>query len=328
MPVIQNPLHPFKIEVLKLFNLKSKVSTMRKIFFSLSFSILAIAAWAQPASAQYAPTAEENSLLWEISGKGIQAPSYLFGTIHMIGKEDFFLTEATKASFEKAQRITFEIDMEEMTDFTKLFPLLMKSFMANDTTLEDLLTPQDYALVQEHFESVGLPMMFLNRIKPMFLSALGEGDMTSMDGSSGDVMSYEMELMSMAQQRKLPIDGLETAEFQMSVFDSIPYKVQAEMLVESIKTEDTGEGQFEQMVKLYKNQDLQGMQSMMESEEGGIGGYEDLLLVGRNRNWIPVMAGMMAERPTFFAVGAGHLGGGQGVVALLREAGYTVKPLR
>ncbi|MCB0568462.1 MAG: TraB/GumN family protein [Phaeodactylibacter sp.] len=300
---------------------------MQKLFYSLFLTLLAIAGWAQPTSAQYAPTAEENSLLWEITGKGIKEPSYLFGTIHMIGKQDYFLTEATRASFEKARRVTFEIDMEEMMDFTKLFPLLMKSFMANDTTLEDLLSPEDYALASEHFEGLGLPMMFLNRIKPMFLSALGEGDMSSMDGS-GDVMSYEMELMSMAQHSKKPIDGLETAEFQMSVFDSIPYKVQAEMLVESIKSEENGEGQFEQMVKLYKNQDLQAMQAMMESEEAGIGNYEDLLLVRRNRNWIPVMAKMMAEQPTFFAVGAGHLGGAQGVVALLREAGYTVAPLR
>ncbi len=300
---------------------------MQKIIYSLFLTILAAAAWAQPASARFAPTAEENSLLWEISGKGIGEPSFLYGTIHMIGREDYFLTDATKASYEKAKRVTFEIDMEEMMDFSKLFPLLMKSFMANDTTLEDLLSPEDYELVSEHFEGIGLPMIFLNRIKPMFLSALGEGDMMSADGS-GDVVSYEMELMSLAQKDKKPIDGLETAEFQMSVFDSIPYKVQARMLVESIRSEDTGEGQFEQMVKLYKSQDLQGMQAMMESEEAGIGGYEDLLLVRRNRNWIPVMAKMMVEQPTFFAVGAGHLGGPEGVVALLREAGYTVKPLR
>ena len=70
------------------------------------------------------------------------------------------------------------------------------------------------------------------------------------------------------------------------------------------------------------------MQSMMADEASGIGGYEDLLLVRRNRNWIPVMGEMMMAKPTFFAVGAGHLGGDEGVVALLREAGYTVKPLK
>lgn len=290
---------------------------------------MAVASWGQPGSAQYAPTAEENSLLWEISGRGLQQPSYLFGTIHMIGREDFFLTEATKASFGKAGQVVFEIDMEEMMDFTKLMPLMMKAFMANDTTLSDLLSEEDYALVKGHFEEIGLPIMFLERIKPMFLSALGGEDMFSMGGGEdAEVVSYEMELMQMAQQRRLPIEGLETAEYQMSMFDSIPYKAQAEMLVRAIQSEDTGDGQFARMVELYKSQDLQGMQAMMEDEASGIGGYEDLLLVRRNRNWIPVMGELMKVKPAFFAVGAGHLGGAQGVVALLREAGYSVKPLK
>ena len=303
---------------------------MRQFCYSIFFTLLAIAGWAQPASSsKYAPTAEENALLWEISGKGLANPSYLFGTIHMIGKEDFFLTDATKSSLEKAQQVTFEIDMEDMMDVAKLVPLLMKSFMANDTTLSDLLNEEDYKLVEEHFEAVGLPMMFLNRIKPMFLSALGGEDMFSLgSGEESQMVSYEMELMQMAQGRQLPIEGLETAEYQMSMFDSIPYTVQAQMLVESIKSGSADDGQFAQMVELYKNQDLLGMQAMMADEASGIGGYEDLLLVRRNRNWIPVMGEMMMAKPTFFAVGAGHLGGDEGVVALLREAGYTVKPLK
>jgi uncharacterized protein len=302
---------------------------MQKILYSLLFALLAIAAWAQPGSAQYAPTTEENSLLWEISGKGLAQPSYLFGTIHIIGKDDFFLSEATRQSFEQSAQVAFEINMEEMADFTKLLPLLMKSFMAGNVTLKDLLSPEDYGLVKKHFESLGLPMMFLDRIKPMFLSVLGsDQDLFSGNGDGEQMTSYEMELMAMAQARQMPISGLETAEYQMSMFDSIPYQEQAQMLVQSIKAEGGAEGQFEHMVELYKNQDLQGMEALMDSEAGGIGNYGELLLAGRNRNWIPIMAKMMVEKPTFFAVGAGHLGGEQGVVALLREQGYTVKPLR
>ena len=79
------------------------------------------------------------------------------------------------------------------------------------------------------------------------------------------------------------------------------------------------------MIEMYKNQDLQAMGKMLTSDEaGGIGDYEDMLLSTRNRNWIPVMSEQMKAQPTFFAVGAGHLGGAVGVVALLREKGYKV----
>ena len=298
--------------------------------FLICFLVAGVSNWAQTAmpTAEQVPTAEENSLLWEISGNNLKEASYLFGTIHMIGKEDFFLTDKMKESFKKAKRVTFEIDMEEMSDFSTLMPLMMKAFMANGTSLSDLLSEEDYQLVKDHFETLGLPMMFLDRIKPMFLSAMTSGDMINTPDNPDAVVSYEMELMKTAQEQKMDIAGLESAEYQMSMFDSIPYDAQAEMLVESIKSEDQGDAQFDDMVRLYKDQDIFGMQNMLEDEREGIADYGDLLLVRRNRNWIPVMSEMMKENCTFFAVGAGHLGGQQGVIALLRMEGYEVKPLR
>ena len=66
---------------------------------------------------------------------------------------------------------------------------------------------------------------------------------------------------------------------------------------------------------------------MFAADEEGIGQYEDLLLVGRNKNWITVMQKMMTNQITFFAVGAGHLGGNNGVVNLLKAEGYILTPL-
>jgi uncharacterized protein YbaP (TraB family) len=271
---------------------------------------------------------QEKSLIWEIKGKGLNQASFLYGTIHMIGKKDFFLTDGTKKSFDRAKQVAFEIDMEEMGDIMSLIPLLMQSFMKNDTTLQDLFSKEDYALVKAHFDKVGLPMMMLNRIKPMFLSALDPTAMTGGGGEKEDIVSYEMEFLEMAQNQKKAVEGLETAAFQMSMFDSIPYRAQAQMLLESIKSgSDASDSQFDQLVELYKNQDIQAMQDLM-GEDDTTNNYNDLLLVNRNRKWIPVMEKMMQDKATFFAVGAGHLGGGQGVIALLRAAGYTVEAVK
>ena len=272
---------------------------------------------------------QEKSLIWEIKGKGLNQASFLYGTIHMIGKKDFFLTDGTKKSFDRSKQVAFEIDMEEMGDIMSLLPLLMQSFMKNDTTLQDLFNKEEYELVKAHFDKVGLPMMLLNRIKPMFLSALDPTAMTGGDGGKKeDIVSYEMEFLEMAQSQKKPVEGLETAAFQMSMFDSIPYRAQAQMLLESIKSgADASDSQFDQLVDLYKKQDIQSMQTMM-GEDDATNNYNDLLLVNRNRKWIPVMEKMMQDKATFFAVGAGHLGGAQGVIALLRAAGYTVEPVK
>jgi uncharacterized protein YbaP (TraB family) len=276
----------------------------------------------------------ENALLWEISGKKLSKPSYLYGTIHLIPRTDYFLSDRAKEAFKKASRATFEIDLEETMDIAGLMPMMMKMYMNNDTTLSDLLTQEEYTAVKAHFDKIGLPLGFLERIKPMFLSMLASEDVAASMGKgqskeASSTTSYEFELLAMAQEQKKEVAGLETAAYQMSMFDSIPYKAQAKMLVDAINSEDTtGNDEFDRMVEMYKNQDIQGMQSLMNDSEDGLGKYEDLLLGRRNRNWIPVMEGMMRENITFFAVGAGHLGGKQGVINLLREQGYTLTPLR
>ncbi len=283
---------------------------------------LAITIWAQPAT--FEPT--EKALLWEIKGKQLKQPSYLFGTIHLISKRDFVLFEEVKTALAQSERVVFEIDMEKMSDAATLMPLMMKMYMRKDTTLRDLLSQEDYAFVKAHFDKLGLPLSFMERIKPMFLSMLASEDFMAMKEGpdSMQMMSYEMEIMDLAKQQEKDIDGLETAEYQMSIFDSIPYQAQAQMLVESIRMGSGGEdSQFAEMVQMYKSQDIQAMQKMMEGD-AGVGEYEDVLLVGRNKNWIPVMSRLMAKGPSLFAVGAGHLGGPQGVVALLRQAGFEV----
>ena len=137
--------------------------------------------------------------------------------------------------------------------------------------------------------------------------------------------SVEMELYRLARRRKLESGGLETTSYQISIFDSIPYEAQARMLVESLRRTDDGTDEYGQMMDLYRAGDINAMQGMIANDATGMSQYEEILLQRRNRNWIAVMSRMMREKPTFFAVGAGHLGGQNGVIALLRKEGYRVE---
>lgn len=296
-----------------------------KRFLSAAFAFYAFFI-SGTALAQEASAAAEKSLLWEVSGKGLSAPSYVYGTIHLIPRKDFFITEASQKALEASEKVIFEIDLEKMADPSAMLPMIMQAFMKKDSTLRDLLAPEDYQLIKRHFQELGLPMFLLDRIKPMFLSAL---DPQTMSGAQGEeVTSYEMEFMSIARKSGKPIEGLETAAFQMSMFDSIPYRVQAKMLLETIRSSspETKEksGPFDQMVELYKKQDIEALRQLMQGDQE-IMAYEQLLLINRNRNWVPTMTKMMQAESCFFAVGAGHLGGPDGVLQLLRQEGYTVK---
>lgn len=305
---------------------------MKKILTLLGVLVGTISvAWSQPQTSE-SLIPSEKALLWEISGNDLTKPSYLFGTIHIINREDYFFTPTMEKALESTDGIAFEIDMEDMSDLSKIMGMMSSMYMKDNKTLRDLLSDEEYGKVNAHFQEMGLPLAFLERIKPMFLSMMAGGGEEmmgfSLDGSSeSSMVSYEMKLMDMAKTQEKEISGLETMEFQMSLFDSIPYDAQAKMLLTSIESEDSEEGssQMEEMVKLYKSQDIQGMQNIMKDEPDALGGYEELLLQKRNRNWIPIMKEMMTVKPVFFAVGAGHLGGEEGVISLLREAGYEVK---
>lgn len=90
----------------------------------------------------------EKSIAWKISGKGLKKPSYLYGTIHMIPKKDFEMPGAIREALDNVRRVTFEIDMKEMTNLRSQMSLITKSFMAGGKTLKDLLSAEDYALVK------------------------------------------------------------------------------------------------------------------------------------------------------------------------------------
>ncbi len=270
-----------------------------------------------------ADTTNSNSLLWEIRGKEFKQPSYLYGTIHLIPKKDFIMSDLVKNRFAQTRQLALEIDMDNPM---AMFGALTGMFMDDGITLKDLLNEKDYERLDTYFkEEMGMGgLAILGRMKPILLSSM----MTDKDAESEEVTSYEQVFMTMAKKQKMPIKGLETAAYQMSVLDSIPYEDQAQMLVDALDGKDNGEDMFATMVELYKAQDLQGLQKIVAEESEGTENFNSALLDTRNKNWIPVITKMGNAKASFFAVGAAHLPGDIGVIELLRQEGYTMTPLR
>lgn len=269
----------------------------------------------------------EKSLLWKIEGNGAVDHSYLYGTIHMINESDFFLPKGTMSAIDQSDEMVFEIDMNEMSDMGSMMGLMSKAFMKDGKTISDLLSEEDYKLLEDKFAKLGLPMMMLERIKPAFLTVFAY-DIDPNGMQNGSIKSYEMEFFEMANNANKPVSGLETLEFQMSVFDSISYEDQAKMLVDALKAGDSENDDFKVMTNMYVSQNINAMVEMIgEDEMMGGDDNNDILLTGRNKNWIPVMSDLMKTKKVFFAVGAAHLAGENGVIHLLRKEGYILTPL-
>jgi uncharacterized protein YbaP (TraB family) len=261
----------------------------------------------------------ENALLWQVSGQGLSSPSYVYGTVHIICKEDFQFSGTLKEKFREAKNIYLELDMDDPNMMMKMASLSMMK----GQSMKDLMSPADYTYLSAYVkDSLGMPMMLFNKMKPITLMSLLYTKALPCSASE----SYEQTMVAMAKQQKKDIKGLEKIEDQMAVFDKIPDSVEAKMILDMIKNMPEQKAQFAQMVAAYKKEDLKSLSNAM-SESPEWKGFEDIMLTNRNKNWIPVMETAMKESTTLFAVGAGHLYGKEGVINLLRQAGYTVTPV-
>lgn len=257
----------------------------------------------------------ENSLLWKIEGNGIQ-PSYLYGTIHLIGKSDFFINQPTKDAFANSEQIIMELDMDDPKMAMEMMTLAK---MDNGTTLDKLLSEEEYKLVDEALKSsLGAGVGMFNSWQPMLLSG-----MIATKYIEGTPESYESSFMKMATDSNKEILGLESVKDQLDAMGKISYKDQAKLLMEGIKEFDEAKEIFSKLVGHYKKQDVSALYEMMTEQYGGID-ITASLLDERNKKWIPKIGTMAKEKSTFFAVGSGHLGGPLGVIQLLRNAGYRV----
>ena len=263
---------------------------------------------------------DNNTLLWEVSGNGLSKPSYLFGTFHLMCKEDIHLSEQLKKAMKSADEVYMELKID---DPAVLMGGLLYMNMRGDTTLKDLYTASDFKRVESYFsDSLQTPLSFLEKMKPNMLVALLYPKMMDCPLPA----SIEEELAGVAKEYKKEIKGLETIEFQASVFDSIPYKAQAKELLKNIDSFQTYKKQFADMLSMYKKQQLDSLSESLDSD-ADTKDYEDVLVNNRNKNWVSQLKNIMKKESVFVAVGAGHLPGKMGLIRLLREAGYMVSPL-
>ena len=262
-----------------------------------------------------------NTLLWQISGKGLQHPSFLFGTFHLLCKDDIHFSEPLKEAVKQSDEMYMELDMD---DPSTLLGGMLYMNMKDGKKLSDLYTPEEYKKLQTYFnDSLNTPMMLFQRAKPYFLVALIYPKMMNCGSPAG----VEEELLKIAKEDKKEIKGLETMQFQASVFDSIPYEWQAKELLKNIDSFSVYKNEFDEMVHLYKNQELDSMQSMVGASEFGSDKYEDLSLNDRNKKCVKELNEIMKRESVFVAVGAGHLSGDNGLINLLKKEGYDVEPL-
>lgn len=261
--------------------------------------------------------AQENGLLWKISGKGLSSPSYVFGTMHILCDGAVADNPSLQQAFSNTEKLVMELNPTDPEVIQEMQQLAMNPGFEN--TYKDLPI-EDYSLLDEYLKSkFGSGLDQMGVLKPFTLTSM----VTMGFLSCNEPFSPEIFFASKATEGKKEIIALESAKFQFGLFDEIPRDIQIQEIIRILK-DNTGKTELEQMTNIYLSGDLERLFGFMKSN-AMMEQFQTQLLDKRNESWIPQLETLFKSGSTFVAVGAGHLAGEKGVLSLLKERGYKVE---
>jgi uncharacterized protein len=275
------------------------------------------------------------AVLWKVERPGVE-PSYLFGTMHLSDPRISELSQKAKDAIGQSKSVTLEVaDLSDKAvgdAMAKDRNLIV--YADGSKSLKTQLSDDEYKKVEKVVSKSGMPAEFAGVLKPWLVSMLlATSDCERRQLASGAKV-LDLRVAAEAQKDGMTVGGLETVEDQLAALAAVPEDQQVAMLKVGLKYIDRADDMMETLVQMYVKRQIGAampFQLALAAETGvptsTFDGFKKTLLVDRNIKMRDAAAPMLEKGNAFIAVGALHLPGETGLVALLRERGYTVTPV-
>ncbi|RWU10109.1 TraB/GumN family protein [Pedobacter chitinilyticus] len=283
---------------------------------TVKFALLSAIAIA-PISSVFGQKAKTTSLLWKIEGNGLQKPSYLFGTNHMLCESDYHMPQKVKDAMNSTEQSYLEINLAD--------PNLAKETQKHMTTaqpLSTLVSKEDAHYIDSLLQvKLKTSLKQLENIKPMLIvSSIMQTSLPC------KLISFEGEIIKATKASNKEVKGLSSIEEQYSFLDKIFKPKDFVPYLKMWSDEELKRG-FTELKGAYLKEDLDKIDELMAAfYTADPDGYRNLLPV-RNHLWADRIPAIAKEKPTFFAVGCGHLQGKEGMIGILQAKGFKVTPV-
>jgi uncharacterized protein len=276
-----------------------------------------------------------SGLLWRIEKEGV-SPSFLFGTMHMTDPRVTDLDPEARKAFDEAG--TLVIETTEVLDRSAMLATMAAepelTMFTDGTTLNSLLSPQDAAALAKALDERGIPPLSVARMKPWMLSAMLALPACELARQAAGAPVLDIRLAEDARAAGKTIAGLETVSGQLRAMASLPMDFHMKGLVETALLGDRVDDMIETMIVLYEAGDTGMFAPFFRNALPQTGGddasyaeFEETMITRRNHGMIDGVKRYLDVGGAFVAVGALHLPGPEGLVSLLRAAGYVVSPI-
>ncbi|HET6940850.1 MAG TPA: TraB/GumN family protein [Sphingomicrobium sp.] len=296
---------------------------MKKLFRRglAALGLVAVAASGTPAAARSNAPA-----LWEVRDKDTTV--YLFGTIHLLPKDQAWRTPKFEKAVQGSQSLVLEtlIDSANPQQLAGIMAAL--GFSSGLPPIAERVAPDKRPQLEAAIAKTQVPRTMFDRMETWAASFTLLGAQFQMLGVEGEQGVEAVLRKSFAASGK-PVDQLETNQEQLSFFDRLPESAQRQLLEGAIEKPEAMREQFSGMLQAWLSGDVKLIGQSFNRDLSGSPELKAALLTRRNYNWSQWIERRMAQPGTvMIAVGAGHLAGDGSVQQYLESRGYKVKRLQ
>jgi uncharacterized protein YbaP (TraB family) len=288
--------------------------------FRLIAALLLLLAWSAGGRSL---EAQEKSLLWKVSqdGKSI----FLLGSIHYLREENYPLNQAILDTFDASKRLVLEIDLNQTSPGAAQRVVLEKAIYRDGSTLAQNISEETYQLTSKRASELGIDMKALQPMKPWFVALTMLSAKLQQMGLNPK-LGVDHHLAERAKRNGKPTTGLETLEFQLGMFDQLAKREQESMLRETGDAVERIEKNINGIVESWLKGDGDRLATLMLA---GMRAYPELyrkVIVERNQRWLEEITQLVRQGgDALVVVGAAHLVGKDGVVAMLKARGFDAE---
>lgn len=284
----------------------------------LSWLLAAAAAWPGLASAE--PAA------WRVAGRD-GGEIVLLGSMHLLRASDYPLPQSVNRLVDGADTVIMEVDLDDVDPAAQQRVILATALLPQGTEIADVLDANLYRLLEQGATKSGVDIALLERFEPWFLAV------TLLDVGMRKIgfvpeRGLEQYVVERAHGAGKEITGLETLEFQIGIFDSLPSESQREMLAQTLTELDGAETQMAAMADAWRAGKLDELSEELLEDFAEFPGLYETLVTQRNETWTGSLEKLLGDgRRYLVVVGALHLVGRGNVIELLQARGHAVQRL-
>lgn len=270
-------------------------------------------------------SAVATGLVYKVEGGKV--PLYLCGSVHLLTKGDYPLPAGYETAYAESQRLVFEIPPAELSP--QIAGAAMAKFgVLKEGTLNDLLTDEARKALNGWAKTNRMPITVLSKLPPWLVAIMISQQSYEAAGMKAQY-GLDLHFSKRLQEDGKSGEGFETIDEQFGMLSGFDLKTQMEMLIQAIDEAKDAAKELKLLLDAWRTGDAEGLAKIMVESMAAFPEVEKVLLHDRNARWIPKLKSYLEDStPTMVIVGAGHLCGPKGLVALLEQAGFKIQAIK